>query len=105
MKLTHMTIGEQLKAEGMELVLSHTPEGWKLAFEHEGSRIASYGEPFTADDILRVVGLPPVGTSKNAVGAAMNALAWKLELDGVGFVKSTRHSRHGGFIRHWRMRI
>lgn len=67
-----------------------------------GSRLAINGREFTSDDILVVSGLPPEGTSKNAVGACMNALAKEFKLTRTGQTQSTRNARHAGMISRWK---
>ena len=91
--------GETLKQAGLALVDSHTPSDWKSAFTYVGSVMASDGDAFTAEDIINRIGDPP---NKNAIGAAMHALARELKLVRVGYRPAKRPSRHCGVVAVWR---
>jgi len=90
--------GETLKQAGLNLVESHTPEEWKQQFALAGRAMAIGGEPFTAEDLIPLVGLPP---HPNAIGAAMHALARELRLVRVGYRSAKRPSRHCGVVAVW----
>ncbi len=96
-----MTTGEILKQEALALVESHTPEEWKKAFAAQGHIVAQRGDPFTSEEIIFTVGLPP---TPNAIGAAMSALTKELKLVCCGYSKATRPSRHAGVVAVWRLR-
>ena len=61
------------------------------------------GEEFSADDLIRAVGLPDEGVNKNnVVGAFFNALAKSNFIGWTGkTMKSERIDRHTGMNRIW----
>lgn len=91
--------GEALKAEGMERI--HPDQEWDSSFMEAGLELARTGEPFTAEEIITFTGYPP--GSRNAIGAAMNALARELKLTRVGYQKAKRPSRHAAVVAVWQL--
>lgn len=53
---------------------------------------------FTADDLVRIIGLPVV---PNRVGAVLNGAARAGRIRAVGWRESSRKSRHSGVQRIW----
>lgn len=87
--LFDLTAGErakergQLEAEGADRIAV-----WKLEARDALAWLAARGEPFTADDLARLVGLPDTGPNRsNAVGAVFSAAARQ------GLIRSTGHYR------------
>jgi hypothetical protein len=62
--------GPTLRDAGIDLVLEHTPESWKLKFRQAIAAMPS-GTIFTSDDVRAVVGDPPAGVHHNAIGGLM----------------------------------
>lgn len=92
--------GEELKAEGMEKVLSHTPEEYREKFLNFIYRYPHSSE-LTVDDIIAVVGLPP--NDHNAVGSLMREAAEAGMIVFTGkYTKSQRSIRHSGNIKIWK---
>ena len=91
--------GGVLKAAGIRLVESHTPEDYKEKFRQTVLNFP-YGYLFTSDDVLAVVGLPP--NHLNAVGALMSGLVKSKAVAMVRHVQSKRESRHAAWIKEWK---
>lgn len=93
------TLGEQLKAEGIELAL-HNPGNvpWLIRARHALYVLAAAGQPFTSEDITARVGQPP---SSGAVGALMNAASREHAIQKVGRRKAIRQNQHAAEISEW----
>ncbi len=91
--------GKALKEQGMALVTSHTPKEWKAAFNATATQMSTWDIPFTAEDVVAVIGFPP--NHRNAIGAAMSGFAKRNKLTRVGYVQAKRGSRHAGMIAQW----
>jgi len=98
----NLTEGERLKTEGMALVTHTTSHAWKADFRAYGIQLAETGLEFTAEDVIRVVGVPL--RHRNAIGAAMNSLARELKLTKVGYRKAKRPSRHAAVVAIWQLK-
>lgn len=100
-----MSEGTEARDEALERVEYNAHREWLSCAYAAGKHIASYAEPFTADDIRHMmeVHYPGVTTHEpRAMGAIMN----KLKRAGVitptdRFIPSTRKERHNGPIRVW----
>lgn len=92
--------GDQEKAAGQALVMSHTPDEYAEAF-YEEIETRSRGQEIVCYDITDVVGLPP--NHHNTVGALMTSAAAAGLIEKTGKrVKSTRTIRHSGMLEVWR---
>lgn len=79
---------------------------WHQAAEAALDGLIDSGEPFTADDLLNVVGVPDWSHSANGRNSAIGSLFAKASSAGriacVGHVQSKSPTRKGGLIRQWR---
>lgn len=101
-KLTHAAEnGHARKIKGQADALANAHEEWLNAAKRQIMYLASLPEPFTSEDVTRVVGLPRRRTASNqnnAVGALMTAAARRNIIRKVGRVTSA----HGSEITQWR---
>jgi hypothetical protein len=72
--------------------------GWIELADTVIARLASYGEPFSAEDVRRWAGDP---VHPNAVGARFNAAARRGLIVPAGITKATRPDRHASLLRLW----
>lgn len=96
--------GEELRDEGMELVLEHQSKEWKQMFTTCYHAMVRSGRTFTSEDIVNLVGPPP--GHPNAVGAIFSALV-KPDLDSgavdyLGHVKTKNPKSHASRIGQYR---
>jgi len=93
------------KAEGVGRVLdSGRAWPWKLRALDVLEDLAASGEPFTADDLVAVTGLPESSTpnANNAVGAVFNAVARRGLIVKTGaYRKSRRAVGHARVVAIW----
>lgn len=88
----HVGTGEQRRDTGMAQVISSTPEEYRQAFTAEYYRVMNSGQPFTSEDITRVVGMPP--NHQNAVGAIFGSLNSALVKEGrVQYLRHVKAER------------
>ena len=93
--------GLELKAEGMESVLDHTPEHYKSEFKHAIESLSS-GTEFTAEDVRAKIGDPPESVHYNCFGALMAGMAKRKVIKATGrMVASKRVSLHASLIAVW----
>lgn len=93
-----------LQHQGMQMALFAKPE-WAEQAKTAIRDLASTGHEFTADDVIRSIGLPSHGiNANNAVGAAVSAAARRKEIVRVGFTTASRASSHGRVLSVWRGR-
>jgi len=90
----------QLRDQGQAQVIEAADvQLWRALFIAEVERLARMSpSPFTSDDALDAVGLPP---RPNAVGAAMTGLARLGVIRRIGYVTSSRPSRHAAVVAQW----
>ena len=96
--------GRANKTSGMALALAGAGAAWLTSARIVITRLAGTGQPFTADDVLRIVGLPTRSASNrnNSVGALFSALAAEGLIRPTGrFVCTTRAIGHGRRIQEW----
>lgn len=97
--------GLDYKEQGMTAAIEHAEADWKSRFASTVARLASYGVPFTSEDVLEVVGLPTgsIGVNRNnAVGAMMNAAARAGVIRKTGRrLHSKRTVSHGAELTEW----
>ena len=97
--------GQARKASGMALALSGARAGaWINAARPAILTLARTLKPFTADDVLRAVGLPERSkmNRNNSVGALFSGLAAEGRIRPTGrFVRTTRPIGHGRRIQEW----
>jgi hypothetical protein len=87
-----MEFGQVLRDGGIELVLSHTPEGYKDAFWQAVNRLAATGHTFTPEDVRRLVGNPP--NHHNAFSALFAGAVKAGTIKPVGHTNTLRPSSH-----------
>ena len=90
--------GGVLKATGIRLVASNTPEDYKESFCRFVLTMPS-GRLFTSDEVVAAVGMPP---HPNAVGGLTSGMADAEAIEYVRHVPTTRPSAHGRQISQWR---
>lgn len=91
-------LGAVLRDQGIKTVLSKNEE-WRQRFFLAAQRILSRTGSVTSEQVVDEIGLPDGNPS--ATGGAMRAFACANKLHIVGYVKSTRSSRHCGAIAIW----
>ena len=95
--------GDQLKAQGMALVLSRTPS--QVYRDHLIAALQSFptGARITVEDLTEIVGRPEkYGASYNCVGAIIHGMATKGLISKTGrMVKPARPERHSADIPEW----
>jgi hypothetical protein len=92
--------GKRRKEKGLSLVSSHANDEYRAQFEKAA---LSFKHPFTADDVIRAIGLPD--KHHNLVGAMMNSLALRKLIYKTGrYVKAQRAISHARMIAEWRTR-
>jgi hypothetical protein len=64
--------GAQERDTGIDAVLEHTPESWKMEWLQTIAAMPS-GTIFNSDDVRAIVGDPPKGVHHNAIGGLMYA--------------------------------
>lgn len=99
--MTHqMTLGEALKEIGTTRADLAADKVWKQLADAAIDRLATAGEPFTADDV-RELGVPDPSSPK-AWGARFLSAAKQGRIIRVGYVPSRRPSVHAHPIAQWR---
>lgn len=96
--------GEQLKQEGMNRVITNSPDEYKQAFSEAIAARASTGTPFTAEDVTEICGYPPQGSHPNLVGALVSKAAKELGLTRLGYITSRRKRSHAAVIALWQLK-
>ena len=96
--------GEQRRDHGIKIVLDHTTEEYKRKFTTAYRWIVRSGQPFTSEDIISVVGMPP--NHHNTVGALMSGLVRADLRSGaieyIGHVKKTVAASHARKVSQYR---
>lgn len=99
-----MSTGEERKSEGMALAEEAVPDWTQLAREAIGW-LAEEGEPFTSEDLVRIVGLPRPGATRsnrnNAVGAVLGGAARRGVIRKVGYRNAQRPRLHAAQLAVW----
>ncbi len=95
--------GRRRRDDGARAAELNTFGPWKLAAERALADLAASGREWTSDDLLERVGLP-IASSRNTVGAVIQAAVKRGDIEPVGYTQSTRPSAHGRVIRVWRGR-
>lgn len=85
---------------GMALAESNAAPEWRERARQTVDALAALGVPFTADDVIEVVGLPDTG-SPNAVGALFAGAARRGAIVRAGDAQATRRARHAGRVTVW----
>jgi hypothetical protein len=92
--------GEQLRDEGISLVLDAPPSAEWLDAARAWVQALEVGRLFTSTDLVDSIGLPP---SPRAVGAVIRASSVGGLIGKTGtYVQSARPQRHAGTIAQWR---
>ena len=92
--------GDNLKANGIDQVLSNTPASYQANFEAVVYRFP-YGKLFTSEDITRIVGQPP--NHPNTVGALISSLAKRGIIVPTGTrSKALRANQHSAKLEIWK---
>ena len=93
--------GITAKQEGLALAeSSDLVAGWMNYAIEAIKQLARSGQPFTAEDLTDVVGMP--GGSNKAIGAAMNKVAKTGMIYRVGIAPATRVTSHRRMLAVWR---
>jgi hypothetical protein len=102
--LFDLPLGEELARRGMAQAAS-SERAWVWGRDAEAAirQLAASGVPFTADDLIRLVGLPSWGVNRNnAVGALFTSAAKRGLIVRTGhYRKSRRALSHGRMIAVW----
>ncbi len=97
---------EELRDAGMDLVLQHQTDRWKLRFKLIYDAYVRLGLSFTSEDIVKIVGMPP--GHPNAVGAMFSSLVTPDLEDGrvvyLQHIKSQGVKSHASRIGQYRGR-
>lgn len=96
-------LGEALKAAGMaDASSSAAAQDWRTDADAALGRLLAAGQPFTADDLVQLAGLPSAGiNANNAVGAFVNAAARRGLIVKAGYRKSLRAAAHARIVAVW----
>lgn len=94
-----LTLGEALKDEGIATVTRNEAVDYKEAFRSVALAFDD-GMLFTSEDITLEVGQPP--NHPSSVGALMNGLARRGEIELVMYRKARRANQHASVIGVWR---
>jgi hypothetical protein len=102
--LFDLELGERAKNLG-QLQAGAADRAWAWRQQAEATiwDLASSGVPFTADDVIRLVGLPSYGTNRNnAVGAIFTACAKRGWITKTGsYRKARRSASHARMLAVW----
>ncbi len=82
---------------GVQLALDASRDWADVAFE-EIERLAERGVIFTADDLVLAVGAPD---NPKVIGAVFRTASRRGLIEAVGFERSRRIQRHGGWSMRW----
>jgi hypothetical protein len=97
--------GPELKQAGMQLAFDFAPVDWKRLARAAIEELARSGRPFTADDVIAIVGLPrpAEGSNRNnAVGAMISGAGRRRLIVKTGeYVTSRRPLSHARMIAVW----
>lgn len=99
------TVGEQLRIDGIEANLAAAAALNRPYREHAELILADFARrqaEFTADDVRRLIpdGVEP--HSHNVLPSLIRVWAARGAIQAVGWVRSTRPSRHASVNRMWR---
>ncbi len=96
--------GEALKIEGMSRALRGAGLDYQDSFEKAVRQLAKSGQPFTADDVTKLVGFPRNHrtNANNSVGAMMSACANRGIIYSVGYKKAGRSLSHARMVQVWK---
>lgn len=102
--LFDLELGEKAKAVGQHQAgASDVAWEWRRRAEATIADLARAGEPFTADDVIRLVGLPSFGPNRNnSVGAIFTACAKRGWIVKTGhYRKARRAASHARMLAVW----
>jgi hypothetical protein len=91
--------GTELRDAGVESVTEHTPGYWRSACDRAILEFARKREPFTAEDVRRIVGDPP--NHPNAMGARFLEAVRSGVIRRVDRATPARPSRHASSFSLW----
>jgi hypothetical protein len=91
-------LGAGARDAGQSRVLAGVSDEWKLRAHRSMLTLILKGEPFSADDLVRIAGLP---ASRNAVGALFGAYSKRGMIRPCGRVRGHRKARHAGAQLQW----
>jgi hypothetical protein len=78
---------------------------WRVRAERALHDLAATGRPFTADDLIGMVGHPDdshqANAGNNQIGAVFRDAAKEGLIVGTGYARSRQPRRKGGMIRVW----
>jgi len=102
--LFDLDLGEKAKELG-QLQAGSADRAWEWRRQAEATiwDLASSGQPFTADDVIRLVGLPSYGPNQNnSVGAIFTACAKRGWITKTGsYRKARRAASHARMLAVW----
>lgn len=96
--LLDLETGRTWRDRGIARVDAAEPDVWKRAADRAIEQLAATGEPFTAEDVRRMVGDP---SRPNAFGSRFLAAARSGLVHKVGYRPSSRPHRHTNPIAVW----
>ncbi len=101
-----MTTGEQLRIDGVDANLAAATAGHRATYrDHVEATLARYareGTEFSAEDVRKTIppGIEP--HSHNVLPSLIRLWATRGAIEAVGWVRSTRPTRHASVNRLWR---
>jgi hypothetical protein len=92
--------GERRRNEGMRKAASHVEDApWAAVADEEMARLARSGDPFTAEDLIGIVGKP---STDNAIGAMFGKWSKRGAIVSTGMTKTTHALGHARRILVWK---
>jgi len=92
------TESKRRKSEGLKLVEGHTESDYKASFEQAA---LSFARPFTADDVISLIGLPD--NHHNAVGAMFSGMAKRGLICKTGrYLPASRVASRARMLAEWK---
>jgi len=102
--LFDLELGQRAKSAGQRLA-EYADRAWPWTGRAERAirELAELGTPFTADDLIRKVGLPSSGpNNNNAVGSVFSSAAKRGLIERTGHYRQSRRAlAHGRMIAVW----
>lgn len=89
--------GRARRDEGAATVAANTPS-WQEEARQAIGYLAAQGEPFSADDLVELVGMPP---HPNSLGAAFVSSSRRGAIRALGYTQGRRPESHARVQRLW----
>jgi hypothetical protein len=95
--------GDRRKQQGIADALdAERVQPWRVIAAAELEQLATAGSPFTADDLVAVVGLPDTGQNRNnAIGGLFGSAAKRGTIRRTGFRRTERVLGHARTVSVW----